>query len=113
LACGAAAGTYPFIPGRRWLIAFVLGLIHGFGFASVLADLGLPGQTLALALAGFNIGVESGQLTIVLVFIPLAYLLRDFLFYRAAVLKLGSLAIAVMASVWLIERSFNIHLLTL
>jgi hypothetical protein len=113
IVLAACNNLYPFIPGRRWLIAFVLGLIHGFGFASVLADLGLPGQTLALALAGFNIGVESGQLTIVLVFIPLAYLLRDFLFYRAAVLKLGSLAIAVMASVWLIERSFNIHLLTL
>jgi hypothetical protein len=110
IVLAAFNNIYSFLPGPRWLIAFVLGLIHGFGFASVLAGLGLPDGALALALAGFNIGVESGQLLIVLAFIPFAYLLRDFLHYRAAVLKLASLTIAVLASVWLIERSFNIRL---
>ena len=49
------------IERRRWVLAFVFGLIHGFGFASVLADLGLPQGALVLALVGFNVGVELGQ----------------------------------------------------
>ena len=48
------------IERRRWVLAFVFGLIHGFGFASVLADLGLPQDALVLALVGFNVGVELG-----------------------------------------------------
>ena len=48
-----------------WALAFVFGLVHGFGFASVLADLGLPREALLLALVAFNIGVEVGQLVIV------------------------------------------------
>ena len=55
----------PWSQGRRWVVAFGFGLIHGFGFASVLADLGLPRDTLVLALVGFNLGVECGQLAIV------------------------------------------------
>ena len=50
------------IERRRWVMAFVFGLIHGFGFASVLADLGLPQGALVLALVGFNLGVELGQM---------------------------------------------------
>ena len=60
----------------RFSVAFGSGLVHGFGFASVLADLGLPQGTLALAPAGFNLGVEAGQLAIVTEFLPLAYALR-------------------------------------
>ena len=51
-------------------------LVHGFGFASVLADLGLPRDTLLLALVGFNVGVELGQLAIISVFLPIAYVIR-------------------------------------
>ena len=72
----------PVVHGGRWIIAFCFGLIHGFGFASVLADLGLPQGSLLLALVAFNLGVELGQLAIVAVFLPLAYALRDTLFYR-------------------------------
>ena len=50
---------------HRWWLTFTFGLIHGFGFASVLRDYGLPENALALALASFNIGVEIGQLLIV------------------------------------------------
>ena len=93
---------------RRWVMAFVFGLVHGFGFASVLADLGLPQGALALALVGFNLGVEIGQLAIVAAFLPAAYLLRATAFYRVGVLRVGSLAVAVLASWWLIERAFNL-----
>lgn len=106
----ALNNLYPLVRGRRWLLAFTLGLIHGFGFASVLADLGLPGGALALALAGFNLGVESGQLTLVLVFLPLAYALRGSWFYHRAALQCGSLAVAAVALVWLLERSLLLNL---
>jgi HupE / UreJ protein len=89
---------------RRWVMAFVFGLLHGFGFASVLADLGLPQGALVLALVGFNVGVELGQLAIVAVFLPLAFALRATRFYRVGVLKLGSLVVAGLAGWWLVQR---------
>jgi hypothetical protein len=97
----------PLFQGRRWTVAFVFGLIHGFGFASVLADLGLPQGALVLALVGFNIGVELGQLAIVAVFLPLAFALRRTVFYRRVVLLGGSLLIAALAAVWFVERAFD------
>ena len=97
----------PILRGRRWMVAFGFGLIHGFGFASVLADLGLPPGALVLALVGFNVGVEAGQLAIVGVFLPLAFVLRRGWFYQRLVVGGGSLLIAAVASVWLAERAFN------
>jgi HupE / UreJ protein len=96
------------IEGRRWVMAFVFGLLHGFGFASVLADLGLPQGALVLALVGFNVGVELGQLAIVAVFLPLAFSLRSTGFYRFGVLKVGSLLVALLASWWLVQRMFDL-----
>ncbi|AEG93222.1 HupE/UreJ family protein [Ramlibacter tataouinensis] len=93
---------------RRWLMAFIFGLIHGFGFASVLADLGLPQNALVLALVGFNVGVELGQLAIVAVFLPLAFALRRTGFYRVGVLQVGSLLIALVALWWFVERAFDL-----
>ena len=100
----------PLFRGRRPAAAFVFGLIHGFGFASVLADLGLPKGALALSLAGFNVGVELGQLAIVAVFLPLAFLMRRTWFYRQ-VMTTGSAAIALIAAVWLVERAFDLKLM--
>ena len=107
----ALNNVFPMFQGRRWAVAFAFGLIHGFGFASVLADLGLPQQALALALVGFNIGVEAGQLAIVAVFLPLTFLLRRTTFYRQGVRVGGSLLIAALAAVWLAERAFNLKIL--
>ncbi|MCH9649416.1 MAG: HupE/UreJ family protein [Deltaproteobacteria bacterium] len=100
----------PVFRGRPWVVAFVLGLIHGFGFAGVLVDLGLPAGALALSLLGFNLGVETGQLAIVAVFLPLAFLLRGTGFYRRGVVGVGSLAIAAIALLWLVERSLGFQL---
>ncbi|HEY6514416.1 MAG TPA: HupE/UreJ family protein [Burkholderiaceae bacterium] len=101
----------PLVQRRRWLVAFGFGLIHGFGFASVLGDLGLPRDALLLALLGFNLGVECGQLAIVALFLPLAYSLRASRFYRRTVMIGGSLAIAGIAGIWLGERVFGFKLL--
>jgi hypothetical protein len=100
----------PVVHGGRWIIAFCFGLIHGFGFASVLTDLGLPQSSLLLALIAFNLGVEIGQLAIVAVFLPLAYAARDTLFYRRAVLIGGSSGVAAIATLWLVQRALNVVL---
>ncbi len=107
----AANNLKPLVEGRRWMVAFGFGLIHGFGFASVLAELGLPQETLVLSLLGFNLGVETGQLAIVAVFLPLAYALRATGFYRRGVFIGGSLLTLAIALVWLIERAFDLKLI--
>lgn len=96
------------VDSKRWIMAFGFGLIHGFGFASVLADLGLPQNALVTALIGFNVGVELGQLAIVAVFLPLAFWLRSTKFYQVGVFKWGSILIALMALYWLVERVFDL-----
>jgi hypothetical protein len=103
----ALNNLYPVLPLSGWAIAFVFGLVHGFGFANVLVDLGLSNATLAVALLGFNVGVELGQMAIVLVFFPLAYLLRETLLYQWVLFRAGSLLIAVIATLWMYERLFN------
>ena len=90
---------------RRWQLAFAFGLVHGFGFANVLVDLGLPSDQLAIALGGFNLGVELGQIAIVLVFLPLAWWLRNTIFYRWVVVVGGSLAIAILGIIWTLQRT--------
>ena len=109
----ALNNVYPVITANRWMVAFCFGLIHGFGFANVLTDLGLPDEALAIALVGFNLGVEAGQLAIVAAFLPLAYGLRNTLFYRRWVLAGGSFMIAAIAAVWFAERAFNLELFSL
>jgi hypothetical protein len=89
---------------KRWPVAFGFGLIHGFGFANVLLDLGLPASALAVALGGFNVGVELGQLAIVLAFLPLAWWLRDTRLYRQLCVRAGSLLIGLLGGYWTLER---------
>lgn len=106
----ALNNIWPIIGGKRWLVAFGFGLIHGFGFASVLAELQLPGNAIALALGSFNIGVELGQLVIVLLFVPVAFLLRRQWLYQRLLLGSGSALVAILASLWLYERAFDVAL---
>jgi len=108
----AANNLWPVVEHRRWLVAFGFGLIHGFGFASVLTDLGLPRDALVSSLFGFNVGVELGQLTIVAVFLPLAFALRATRFYSRVVFVGGSVVVAVLAAIWLAERALDIKLLS-
>lgn len=107
----AANNLRPLVLGRRSWIAFGFGLVHGFGFASVLADLGLPRDGRMLSLIGFNLGVELGQAAIVALFLPAAYLLRRSRWYTGALVPAGSSAIAVVAAIWLTERLLGVRLL--
>lgn len=108
----AANNLFPLVEKKRWLVAFTFGLIHGFGFASVLTELGLPKDALVLSLLGFNLGVEMGQLAIVAVFLPVAYLLRNTALYRKSVFVGGSILTMLVALVWLAERVFNLKLIS-
>ena len=101
---GAASNLAPQYFPRRWVMALVFGLIHGLGFAAVLADLGLDGGSLVLTLLGFNLGVEAGQALIVLIFVPAAFLVRRTAAYRRWFVPIGSVAIIAIATVWAVER---------
>jgi hypothetical protein len=107
----ALNNVYPLLAEDRWAAAFALGLLHGFGFSATLMDLGLPRQNLALTLFGFNVGVEIGQMCVVAAFVPLAYVARRTWFYRRLGLVGGSLAIAGVAGLWLVERAFAVTIL--
>jgi len=106
----ALNNLFPVVSHGRWMAAFAFGLLHGFGFAGALRDLGLPSSSLALSLAGFNVGVELGQLAIVAAFLPVAFWLRRTWSYRGLVLAGGSTAIAAIAVVWFAERALDVPL---
>ena len=106
----ALNNVWPQVTRRVWMLAFFFGLVHGFGFASVLNDLGLPRDALAISLAGFNIGVELGQLTVVLILVPLIFVFRQRRFYRPVVLVGGSCAIAFVAALWFLQRALGFGL---
>ena len=89
-----------------WLVAFIFGLLHGFGFAGALTEIGLPGQSIPLALLFFNIGVEFGQLIFVAVVVGEGWLLQQVI--EKSSLNWGkvaaSYAIGSIAAFWTIER---------
>ncbi len=88
-----------------WAIAFAFGLVHGFGFAGALAEIGLPEGEVPAALVAFNLGVEAGQLAVVLGVLALLAVLgraaRDAL---APAIRVAAYAIGITASYWLIDR---------
>jgi hypothetical protein len=101
----------PMVSRRLWLIAFGFGLVHGLGFASVLADLALPRPTLLWALLGFNLGVEAGQLALVGLFFGIVWALRrlDVAWPRWA-MPVPACVIAIVAGIWFIKRAFGVAL---
>ena len=78
IAYVALENLFPrFALSRRWTISFLFGLVHGFGFSSVLREIGLPKENLLLSLLNFNLGVEAGQLTVVLLVAPILMRLKS------------------------------------
>jgi hypothetical protein len=102
----------PFLDERVWIVVFVFGLFHGLGFANVLAPLGVSGPSRTAALLGFNVGVELGQLVIILAVFPLLFLLRNWSGYRSWVLLLGSVVLLLLSSYWFIERTVDVPFLS-
>ena len=95
---------------RSW-VTFCFGLIHGFGFAGVLGELQLPPAQFGWALFQFNLGLELGQLSLVLTVVPLLFALRRQPAYVPVVLRAGSGLALLLAAVWLVERTSDWRLL--
>ncbi len=91
------------------IVILLLGLFHGLGFASVMGELPFRIAELRnfiLIILGFNLGVELGQLVILLVVFPVLFALRRMPWYSAVVLKGGSIVLILVASYWFVERAF-------
>jgi len=92
-------------PSQRWLVSFLFGLVHGFGFASALTPLALPSRNLALALVGFNLGVEAGQALVVVLLLPLLVWMSGSV-WEPRVVRTTSLVVALVGFAWFVERVF-------
>ena len=90
-----------------WIMAFGFGLLHGFGFAGALGEIGIANEQLFLSLLFFNIGIEIGQLIMIPIFLIIIWLLQN-IKLNFSVTKLSSYAIGGMGSFWLIERVLGI-----
>ncbi|MEM7103986.1 MAG: HupE/UreJ family protein [Bacteroidota bacterium] len=109
IALAAVHNIYPLYKNPEWVIAFGFGLFHGFGFASVLGDIGLSGEYTVLSLLGFNLGVEIGQVAIIIVLFPILYFLRKLWLYPK-ILLYGSIILILISLYWFIERAFEVDL---
>lgn len=110
IVVAALLNLYARLEIRERTIAFVFGLFHGLGFASVLSHLGLGDQNFIYSLLGFNLGVEIGQVVIIAAIFPLLYLLRGTRIYPN-VLRLGSVGLIAIATFWFVERAFSVPLI--
>lgn len=108
IAVAALSNLMPRLAIKEAAIAFAFGLFHGFGFASVLSDIGLGREHLVLSLLGFNIGVEIGQIAIICLIFPVLFLLRERKVY-GWILRYGSLALVALALLWVVERVFDVN----
>lgn len=97
----------PIFRGKDWVIAFVFGLFHGFGFATVLGELGFRGENLSLSLLGFNVGVEFGQVIIIALIFPFLFLMRKLKLYPKFMFVMSILLI-VISLYWMTERIFDV-----
>lgn len=92
----------------RWRITFPFGLVHGFGFASALAELELPRRALAGALAGFNVGVELGQLVVVAIAWPILWRLWRVPVFERRLAKVASALVGALGIVWFVTRVLGV-----
>jgi hypothetical protein len=100
-------------PRHRWPLTFCFGLIHGFGFAGVLRPM-LPPSGVIIPLLELNLGVELGQLSIVLVLYPILHLITrtSAQTYRRTVVLCGSILIGLFGAIWLFERIMGVELIS-
>ena len=98
----------PMFDKSQWRIAFCFGLLHGLGFATALSGLTLPAEYFIECLLSFNLGVELGQLAIILPCIPLLLLLGRQTYYRSLALPVMALAVISCSLWWTVERAAQI-----
>ena len=107
LSIGVAAINlfWPVLGRKTWKLAFIFGLIHGFGFASVLAELTSGTSQTILALAGFNLGVELGQLALLALVFPLLLWISRYRLYQQAAVPAIALIVSLVSVYWVIDRA--------
>ncbi len=94
---------------RPWLMAFAFGLLHGFGFAGALADIGLPRDDLALSLFLFNVGIEIGQLMVIAVMLGIAWLARRAGAFHSPVWQQAfTVGMGIAAAYWTVDRTWAV-----
>ncbi|WP_018404284.1 DUF4331 family protein [Marinobacter gelidimuriae] len=108
IALAALNVIWLFLGRKTWKLAFAFGLVHGFGFASVLGDLTGGTSSLAIALVGFNLGVELGQLGLLIVGFPLLYALAHVNAYQRVVVPLLLVGVGAISLMWVVERAGTI-----
>lgn len=108
IAVAALHNLFPVYIKHMGALVFFFGLFHGFGFANVLAPLTLQTSSLVPSLFGFNVGVELGQLAIICMVFPLLFLLRNWRGYDTVVLKIGSIGLITISSLWFVKRAFGL-----
>ncbi len=110
IAIAAVDIVYPIFGKRIWLIIFGFGLFHGFGFANILAELGIARDHAFLSLFGFNLGIELGQIAIIAIIFPLLYLCRQPKIYSRFFVQSGAAFMFIVGIYWFIERAFDVDL---
>lgn len=109
IAAGALHSVRPIFPNKEWLIAFAFGLFHGMGFATLIDGLDVSRSTQLVSLLGRNIGIEIGQLGVIVVCFPALYLLRRTRYYQPF-LKISAAFLSIIAIGWMIERLAEVEL---
>jgi hypothetical protein len=108
IAAAALHNLRPVFANREWLIALGFGLFHGLGLAGLLQELGLARDQRLATLLGFNLGVEIGQVAIILCAFPTLYVLRRVRWYRPAMV-IASIGLAAASIGWAVERVFELQ----
>lgn len=106
IAYVAAENLFPkYAVSRRWAVSFLFGLVHGFGFSSVLKEIGLPKDNLIWSLLNFNLGVEAGQAAVVLLLVPILMRIRQRSWEPKLAMTLSAIVL-VVGLVLFVERVF-------
>ncbi len=109
IAAAALHNLKPIFPNREWSLSFAFGLFHGMGFASLVSDLDVSRSSQLISLLGRNVGIEIGQVVVILLLFPGLFLLRRTPAYPPF-LAIASVALAALATLWSIERIFETDL---
>jgi len=109
IAAAALHNLKPIFPNREWSLSFVFGLFHGMGFASLVSDLEISQSSQLVSLLGRNVGIEIGQVVVILLLFPGLFLLRRTPAYKPF-LAISSVVLAALAMLWSTERVFETDL---
>lgn len=109
IAAAALHNLKPIFPNREWSLSFAFGLFHGMGFASLVSDLDVSRSSQMISLLGRNVGIEIGQVVVILLLFPGLFLLRRTPAYPPF-LAIASVGLAALATLWSIERIFETDL---